>query len=224
MYPRQCAEPVDHASRAARRLSAVATSHSLCRIHAGAESAQWRFPRLRVLRQYGSTLRKGSFVQQDRLTVFRTFSLYAPRVLKWVKLNLRQGDEATMRILDRLFGTKKAPTAQPAQPAVPAERPRPLRASLQSLPSLPQVKNSFDVGYAAYGGYNPKPLRTRTSSEVMTRIGELSGWSALRQGEGEYFLVSKRGNNLVYEVYRVGENQYVMLKVSSGEDGYREDA
>ena len=128
-----------------------------------------------------------------------------------------------MRIFDRLFGTKKpAPTAQPARPAVSAERPKPQSASLQSLPSLPQVKNSFDVGYAAYGGYNPKPLRTRTSSEVMTRIGELSGWSTLRQGE--YFLVSKRGNNLVYEVYRVGENQYVMLKVSSGEDGYREDA
>jgi hypothetical protein len=49
MYPRQSAEPVDHASRAARRLNAVATSLSLCRVYGGTESAQWHFPGLRVM-------------------------------------------------------------------------------------------------------------------------------------------------------------------------------
>lgn len=50
MYPRQSAEPVDHASRAAHRLNAVAISLSLSRVYAGAQSAQWRFPGLGVTR------------------------------------------------------------------------------------------------------------------------------------------------------------------------------
>ena len=56
MYPRQCAEPVDHASRAARRLNAVAISLSLSRVYAGAQSAQWHFPGLGVTRQTASDL------------------------------------------------------------------------------------------------------------------------------------------------------------------------
>lgn len=144
-----------------------------------------------------------------------------------------------MSILDRLFGKKKAsPTAQPtppnprsatktvqpSQPSAPAVKrpaPRVTPVTPSSLQSLPQVKNSFHVGYAAYG-YDWRPLRTRTSSEVMTRIGGLSGWSTFQQGE--YVLVSKRGDNLEYEIYRVGENEYVMLKRSSGEEGFSEDA
>ena len=54
MYPRQCAEPVDHASRAARRLNAVAISLSLSRVYAGAQSAQWHFPGWGVHGQVGS--------------------------------------------------------------------------------------------------------------------------------------------------------------------------
>ena len=55
MYPRQSAEPVDHASRAARRLNAMVISVSLSRVYAGAQSAQWPFPGLGVSRQVDHT-------------------------------------------------------------------------------------------------------------------------------------------------------------------------
>jgi hypothetical protein len=90
-----------------------------------------------------------------------------------------------------------------------------------SLQSLPQVKNLFHVGYQAYG-YDWRSLRTYASSEVITQIGGLCGWSISLQGKS--FSVSKRGSNLVYEIYRVGENEYVMLQSASGEEGYTEEA
>jgi hypothetical protein len=47
MYPQQCAEPIDHASSAARRLNAVAISLSLSRVYTGAQSMEWHFSGLR---------------------------------------------------------------------------------------------------------------------------------------------------------------------------------
>ena len=75
MYPRQCAEPVDHASRAARRLNAVAISLSLSHVYAGAQSAQWHFPGLRVLRPSGISSTGAKVRSQSTGQLLRTYCL-----------------------------------------------------------------------------------------------------------------------------------------------------
>jgi hypothetical protein len=86
-----------------------------------------------------------------------------------------------------------------------------------AVQSLPLVENSFEIGSHAYGAV--KSLCVLSWADTQKWISWLGGTKYII---GNHFTLRESGR-VFYEVYRVAENQYVMLKTVYGDAGYYEE-